>query len=127
MNPPCHPEDATHHREAEGLFHLWLPSDVCYPLLWHSQYDLLTAQIWLLPRHQEAPVLGLLTSHASAEPPDLQLEEQRAEESFDEVMAKKSGLTHLLTVLGTYVIFGYDWTEIYLNLINGGNSLYFLL
>lgn len=49
---------------------------MCYPLLWHSQYDLLTTQIWLLPRNQEADVLVLLTSYASAESTDLQFEKQ---------------------------------------------------
>ena len=96
-NSLCHPEDAVNHWEAKGLFHLCLPSHICYPLLWHSQYDLLTTQIWLLPRNQEADVLGLHVAHTSAESTDLQLAKQWDEKSFDENMAKKSGFAYILT------------------------------
>ena len=115
-NSLCHPEDAVNHWEAKGLFHLCLPSHICYPLLWHSQYDLLTTQIWLLPRNQEVDVLGLHVAHTSAESTDLQLEKQWDEKSFDEIMVKKIGLTYLLTVLRRHGVFGHCSTELYLNL-----------
>ena len=97
---PCHPEDAIHHREAEGLFHVCLSSHVCHPLLWHGQYNLPTAQIQVLTRHQEADVIGLHTAHPSAESTHLQPEEQGDEKGRGEIMGKKSDFTHSLTRRG---------------------------
>ena len=116
-NSLCHPEDAVNHWEAKGLFHLCLPSHICYPLLWHSKHDLLTTQIWLLPRNQEADVLGLHVAHTSAESTDLQLAKQWDEKSFVKSMAKKSGFTCILTMVKMQVILIHCQTEHYFNLI----------
>ena len=89
-----HPEDAIHHREAEGLFHVCLSSHVCDPLLWHGQNNLFTAQIQVLTRHQETDVIGLHPAHLSAESTHLQPEEQGDEKGCGEIMGKKTGFTY---------------------------------
>lgn len=106
LNSLCHPEDAINHWEAKGLFHLCLPSHICYPLL-----CFVASMTYLQPKsgYSQKPrswchwltfFLHFCWIHWST------AWNSEMKKSVDEIMVKKElDLQHLLTVLRRHGVF----------------------